>query len=285
MKTPILAMLLALAAAPAWADGPSAQPTARPYATAQPGARPYPQATPQTYARPVGISASAQVRVAATPLTRSAYPSYPREARAAARPAAPSGPARHIGDFHPYWSTGLRVGAGLPLGSMANFNGVGFGGQMDAFYQAAPSTALELMALYVGMPPTSLPSDTSTTFYQGTPQPTSVMGLGVKGLWQFYDADKTRFFLAGGIGYVSLNRTQETVQNNFPGAGDTTWTAGAGPSINGLLMTAGVGVTYELIGNLKLIGEVDFNGVDLAGGTGDMPQYAQPTVGLLYDFK
>ena len=44
-------------------------------------------------------------------------------------------------------------------------------------------------------------------------------------------------------------------------------------------------IVLHLIGNLKLLGEVDFSGVDLSGGTGDMPQFAQPTVGLLYDFR
>ncbi|HTB34375.1 MAG TPA: hypothetical protein VK842_05895, partial [bacterium] len=119
----------------------------------------------------------------------------------------------------------------------------------------------------------------------GTTEPTTVLGLGFKGLWQFYDVDSARFFVAGGLGYVSLSRTKETAQVNRPLNGDTTWTEGSGPAINGLLLTAGLGVTYELIGNLKLLGEVDFSGVDLSGGTGDMPQFAQPTVGLLYDFR
>ena len=317
MKTLVLAMLSLLGAA-AWADGPPALPdsyTAAPQATAaptrpaqtqaypqptaqayaQPTAQAYAQPTPQPYARPAAQPyaqpaaqpAAGQVHYAPAPVTRPAYPAY-GTARPAARPTAkpiPSGPILRVGDFHPYWSAALRVGAGLPMGSMSNYNGVGFGGQADVFYQAAPDTALDLFALYTGMPSTGLPSHTSKVFYAGTVQPTSVVGLGLKGVWQFYDIENGRFFVDGGLGYVSLSRSKETAAVNQPGLGETTWTFGSGPALNGLLLSAGLGMSYELIAHLKLLGEVDFNGVDLAGGTGDMPQFVQPTAGLIYDFQ
>jgi len=283
MKTPILAMFLALGAACAWADGPPALPEA--YGAPQATPRPAAYAATAT-ARPYAQPAAGQYRYAAAPLTRPAY-ANPYGARPAARPtpSAPQGPILHVGDFSPSWSAALRVGAGLPLGTTADYNGVGVCGQADVFYQAAPDTALDLFAGFTDMPATALPAHTTSVFYQGTPQPTSVLELGFKGLYQFYDLDAARFFVDAGLGYVSLNRTKETAQTNVPLSGDITWTEGSGPAINGLLLTAGLGVTYELIGNLKLLGEVDFSGVDLSGGTGDMPQFAQPTVGLLYDFR
>jgi hypothetical protein len=286
MKTPILAVFLMLGAA-AWADGPPPLPgsyASAPQATAQPqpNARPTAQAYPQAAAPPAGGPA----RYAAAPLTRTAYPSR-GGVRPAARPtpAPQTGPILHVGNFSPFWSAALRLGAGLPLGDMAKFNGVGAGGQADVFYQAAPATALDVFAGYTGMPATALPAHTSAVFYTGAPQPITVLDLGLKGLWQFYDVDAARFFVDGGVGYVSLNRTKETAAIGVPGPGETTWTEGSGPSISGLLLTAGLGITYELIPSLKLLGEVDFNAVDLSGGTGDMPQYAQPSVGLQYDFK
>jgi hypothetical protein len=312
MKTLIFVILSVLGAA-AWADGPPALPDGSgvaPQATAQPAAYatavPRPQAQPQsqapaqavppaTAAQPTAQPATqpyAQPQAGATPvryapasMTRPAAAAY---ARPAARPAArptPSGPIQHVGDFSPYWSAALRVGAGLPLGSMSNYNGIGFGGQADVFYQAAPDTALDLFALYTGMPASGLPSNTHTVFYTGTVQPTSVMGLGLKGVWQFYDIENGRFFVNGGLGYVSLNRSKETAAVNQPFISDTTWTFGTGPALSGLLLSAGIGVDYELVSHLKLLGEVDFNGVDLSGGTGDMPQFAQPMVGLIYDFQ
>jgi hypothetical protein len=294
MKTPVFAMFLALAAA-AWADGPPALPaaygaqpqaTAQPsaYATAAPAARPAAQPYARPAAQPYAQPAAGQYRYAASPLTRPAYAAY--GARAAQRTPTPvPGPVMHVGDFSPYWSVALRAGAGLPLGSLANYNGVGAGGQADVFYQAAPDTALDLFVGFADMPATALPAHSGSVFYTGTPQPTSVLGLGFKGLYQFYDVDAARFFVDAGLGYVSLNRTKETAQTNVPLSGDITWTEGSGPSINGLLLTGGLGLTYDLINNLKLIGEVDFNAVDLSGGTGDMPQFAQPMVGLSYDFK
>lgn len=261
MKTPILAMFLALGAA-AWADGPPP--------------------LPQSY----GAAPQAAARSAASPLTRSAYPAY-GAARPAARPTpAPwTGPIQHVGNFSPYWSTALRVGAGLPLGNMNNQNTVGFAGQADVLYQTTPDTALDLFATFTDMPSVGLPADTALVYYQGTAEPTTVMGLGLKGLWQFYDMADARLFLDGGLGYVALNRTQETAATGVPFPSDTTWTAGGGPAINGLLLTVGLGVNYELIPRLKLVGELDFNEVDLSGGTGDTPQYCQPLVGLQYDFQ
>jgi|GEM_PF-7018885 hypothetical protein len=307
MKTFIFPVLLVFGAA-AWADGPPALPdsyTTAPQATAQPAAqpsagqqraqpyaqptaRPYATPAPQPYARPASQPyaqpAAGQVRYAPSSVTRPAYPAY-GAARPAARPTArptPSGPIQHVGDFSPYWSAALRLGAGLPLGSMANYNGIGFGGQADVFYQAAPDTALDLFAMYTGMPSAGLPSNTSKNIYQGTVQSTTVVGMGLKGLWQFYDIEDIRFFADGGLGYVSLNRPKESPVS---AAGVTTWTFGSGPALSGLLLSAGLGMTYELFAHLKLVGEVDFNGVDLSGGTGDMPQFAQPTAGLIYDFK
>ncbi|HXC63725.1 MAG TPA: hypothetical protein VNZ67_05170, partial [bacterium] len=271
MKTLIFSVLSLLGTA-AWADGPpalpdsytavpqaTAQPAARPYAQAtpqayarpaaqsyaQPGAQPYAQATPQAYAQPAAQGGAAQYRYAPASVTRPAYPAY-GSARPAARPTArptPSGPIRHVGDFSPYWSAALRLGAGLPLGSLSNYNGIGFGGQADVFYQAAPDTALDLFAAYTGMPATGLPSDTHTVFYQGTVQPTSLVGLGLKGVWQFYDIENGRFFVDGGLGYVSLTRSKETAATGVPAGGDTTWTFGSGPAISGLLLTAGLGVS------------------------------------------
>jgi hypothetical protein len=303
MKTPVLAMFLVLGSA-AWADGPPALPaaygaqaqaTVQPsaYATAVPAARPAAQAYAQPLARPYAQTtlqpttqgAGGPYRYAASPLTRSAYAGYGTRPVARPTPTPVQGPILHVGDFSPYWSAGLRVGAGLPLGDMTKYNNVGFGSQADVLYQVAPNTALDLFAIFTDMPSAGLPEPTHAVYYIGTAEPTTVVALGLKGLWQFYGTDDARFFVDAGLGFVSLNRTHETAATDVPGLGDTTWTAGSGSAINGLLLTAGLGVSYQLLSNLNLLGEVDFNDVDLSGGTGDMPQFAQPMVGLSYDFK
>jgi hypothetical protein len=89
--------------------------------------------------------------------------------------------------------------------------------------------------------------------------------------------------LLGGLGYASVTATQHDVvspQGQWP----LVWQASPGSAQAGLLLTAGLQVTYQIVPSLSLVLDLDYVTVNLGGGTSNTPQIGQPSVGVQYDF-
>ena len=231
--------------------------------------------SPTALTAPVAVSPAAQAQPTPAPA--------PAPAPAATPAPLPfdAGTAVHAGFYVPFWSAALHLAAAMPLGDMSTYNGLGFGAQLDAIYHPAEGVLVDAFALTASLPAVE-PASTNSTVYLGSSDPMSLMGAGLKGGYVVYKADQMSLSVDAGVGYGSVQRTAHASinGNHWP----VTWQLSQGPQESGLILAAGVQVTYQVVTDLDLVMALDYLAVELGGGTSDTPQVGLPSIGVQYDF-
>jgi hypothetical protein len=167
-----------------------------------------------------------------------------------------------------HWSMELKLGAALPLGSLAQYAQAGPAVSLDAVYQTASDFDVDVFALYT----------TQSYSVAWGAQPLSNLGLGVKLLYDLGEQNGIRWSAGAGVAGF-YNQRSDRVLHQPAVVGKESFDPSPDSSL-GLGVLATLAGRYAFTRRLSLCAELNLISINLAGGSSDTLVQALPLAGL-----